>query len=151
MSFHNQLRDILVDKGKNAFDAKGNPYFKRSYSGDSEPIDIRRGFSSTEWNPDVIWVRKSKKFIIEIALSENWRSIVGEFTLAKLLDAWGILFITDFDEDYFSDLLKILENGLNYNKYSFYLLDEEELEDVNATSNQIIKWLRKWKFTGWKK
>lgn len=87
MSFHNDLRDILVEYGEKAQDKKNNTFFSRSYSGDSEPLDVRRGQKSIEWNPDVVWIRTGKKFIIEIALSENWRSIVGEFALAKAINA----------------------------------------------------------------
>jgi len=148
MSFHNDLRDILIEFGEKALDKNNKTYFSRSYSGDSEPLDLRRGRKSTEWNPDIIWIRKGKTFITEIALSENWRSIVGEFTLAKILDAWGILFISDFDYEYLTDLLSILGKSLNYNKWYFYHV--EDPRNPEKLAKKVVDWLIKEKFTGWK-
>jgi len=148
MSIHNNLRDLLVEMGSKGIDSKGERYFSRSYTGDSEPLDIRRGKKSTEWNPDIIWIRNGKTFITEIALSENWRSIVGEFTLAKISDAWGILFISDFDYEYLSDLLSILGQSLNYKKWYFYHV--EDLKNPRKIAKEVVDWLKKEKFTGWK-
>jgi len=148
MSFHNDLRDLLVEYGEKALDKKKRPYFSRSYSGDSEPLDVRRGQKSIEWNPDVIWIRTGKKFIIEIALSENWRSVVGEFALAKAINAWGICFITDFEYDYFSDLMKILEKSLEYKKWHFMLIEYQK--NPEKIAKEVLDWLKERKFSGWK-
>lgn len=151
MSFHDELKKLLVESGANATSSNGKPYFSRSYSGDSEPIDVRRGRKSVEYAPDVIWERVGKKFIIEIALNENWRSIVGEFALASVVNCWGILFVTDFSQDFFDSLIQVLEKGLRFRRWYYYLLEEKHFKDVDYTAKDIVKFLRKGKFKGWKK
>lgn len=149
MSFHDNLKWHLVKIGKEAVDSSGNPYFSRSYSGDSEPLDVRRGMNSIEWLPDVIWDRRGKKFVIEIALNEDWRQIIGEFTLASIYNCWGILFIIrGFQENFFNNLMGILEQGLNYKDWFSYTIEKTNIEFV---SNDIADWLSGAKMTGWKR
>lgn len=151
MTFHDDLKNLLVEIGKSAVDSKGKPYFDRSYSGDSEPIDVRRGMKSVEYPPDVIWKKTGRLFMIEVALNENWRSIVGEFALAKIVNCWGILFITDFEENFFSSLISVLEKGFGFKRWYYYLLDEKNFKDIDNTAKEIVKFLKNRKFKGWKK
>jgi len=39
---------------------------------------------NVEYRPDVIWKRKTSCHVFEIAFTEDWRAIAGEFTLAWL-------------------------------------------------------------------
>ncbi len=80
---HSIFKEYLIEVGKSVKDARGNPYYE-VYSGDSEPLDIRHKKKHFEYQPDVVWKRKGKLYLIEIAFNEDWRSIVGELTLVYL-------------------------------------------------------------------
>jgi len=73
---HDDLKSFLVEVGKR----EGYT----SFSGDSECLDIRLKKRHTEYKPDVIWKSKTSCQVFEFAFTEDWRAIVGEFTLAWL-------------------------------------------------------------------
>ncbi len=74
--FHERLKNFLIKLGeKEGYE---------SYSGDSECLDIRMKRKRIEYKPDVIWKSKTSCYVFEIAFTEDWRAIVGEFTLAWL-------------------------------------------------------------------
>jgi hypothetical protein len=139
---------LLVEYGKNAVDSKGKKYFDRSYSGDSEPIDVRRKQRVIEWPIDIVWIRKGSPFLIEIALSENWRSLVGEFALAKVVNPLGFCYITDFEYDFMNDLTAILEEVLDFKRWYFYIVDKNE--KPKKVAMEFCNWLKEDKFSGWK-
>ena len=73
---HTKLKKFLIEVGtKEGY---------TSYSGDSECLDVRFKRKHIEYKPDVIWKRKTACHAFEIAFTEDWRAIVGEFTLAWL-------------------------------------------------------------------
>jgi len=51
---HDRLKNWLVELGEQVKDSRGNPKYS-SYSGDSQPIDIRFGMKHVEYQPDVVW------------------------------------------------------------------------------------------------
>ncbi len=68
---HTTLKKYLVNLGKNVKDSKGEPYYDVCCSGDSEPLDIRVKKKHLEYFPDVIWKRKGKYYLIELAFTED--------------------------------------------------------------------------------
>jgi hypothetical protein len=73
---HEKLKSFLIEVGQK------EGY--KSFSGDSECLDIRLKKKRIEYKPDVIWKSKTSCHVFEIAFTEDWRAIVGEFTLAWL-------------------------------------------------------------------
>lgn len=141
---HVVLKEYLLELGKQVKDARGQPYYK-VYSGDSEPIDIRFRRKHIEYAPDIVWERRGKPFIIEIALNEDWRSIVGEITLANLTKkCTGILIITTgWDEDYFGNLVPLIGNKLGVTWY-YIILDEEEIKEIERAKRTLRTNLKEW-------
>ena len=116
-SLHDSLKQWLVELGERAEDAKGNAKYE-AYSGDSEPIDIRYGKKHIEYNPDVVWNNKGKLYIMEVAFSENWRSIVGEIALASMIKHSKLLLITQGFENTLSTIWFLcLERSLRLNGF----------------------------------
>ena len=141
---HVVLKEYLLELGKKVKDGRGQPYYE-VYSGDSEPIDIRFRRRHIEYPPDVVWERRGKPFIIEIALSEDWRSIVGEIALAYLAKkCTGILIITTgWDEDYIDNLVPLVGKKLGVTWY-YIILDEEDLEDIERAKKTLRTNLKEW-------
>lgn len=73
---HEKLKKMLIDIGSKAG--------YKSFSGDSECLDIRLKRKHIEYKPDVIWKSKTSCHVFEIAFTEDWRAIVGEYILAWL-------------------------------------------------------------------
>ncbi|MEM3697466.1 MAG: hypothetical protein QXQ94_08230 [Candidatus Bathyarchaeia archaeon] len=134
---HDVLKEYLLELGRSVKDFKGKPYY-RVYSGDSEPIDIRLGKKHIEYLPDVVWERKGRPLIIEIALNEDWRSIVGEMTLASLAKGCSAIFIiaTNWDDEYLNNLMSIIGNKLGVYWY-YIILDEKDLKDLEVAKRNI--------------
>jgi len=143
---HDVLKAYLLDLGKKAKDSKGKPYYE-VYSGDSEPIDIRLGRRHISYQPDVVWMRRGSPFIIEIALNEDWRSIVGELTLAHLSkNCSGILVIsTGWDPEYLGNLVSLVGEKLGIRWY-WIDLEQEELDNIERAKSNIKSFLKKWKW-----
>lgn len=76
IKLHDDLKNFLLEVGKK------EGY--KSFSGDSECLDIRLKKRHTEYKPDVVWKSKTSCHVFEFAFTEDWRAIVGEFTLAWL-------------------------------------------------------------------
>lgn len=145
-SVHEVLKAYLLDLGKEVKDARGNPYYE-VYSGDSEPIDIRFRRRHIEYLPDVVWERRGKPFLIEIALTEDWRSIVGELTLAHLTkNCSGILIISaNWDSNYLGNLVSLIGDKLGIIWY-WINLERKELDDIEKAKKIIRSFLKKWKW-----
>jgi len=143
-NFHAVLKQYLLELGEKVKDAKGEPYYE-VYSGDSEPIDIRVKRKHITYAPDVVWERRGKPFLIEIALNEDWRSIVGEIALAHLTKkCTGILIITtDWDENYINNLVPLIGNKLGVTWY-YIVLDEKDLEDIECAKKTLRNNLKEW-------
>lgn len=143
---HGALKEYLLELGTNVKNSKGKPYY-RVYSGDSEPIDIRLGKKHYEYLPDVVWERKGRPYIIEIALSEDWRSIVGEITLASLAKGCaGILVITTcvWKEKELDDLMSIVGGKLGVVWWRWIILDKKQSTNVEEAKTTVKGFLRDW-------
>jgi len=144
-SIHEILKAYLLDLGKEVKDSRSKPYYE-AYSGDSQPIDIRSGRRHIEYSPDVIWERRGKLFIIEIALNEEWRSIVGELTLAHLTkNSNGFLVITaNWDSDYLGYLVSLVSEKLGRKWCGWINLEQEKLDDPEKAKLSIKSHIKKW-------
>jgi hypothetical protein len=148
---HNALKEYLLELGEESKDSTGRPYYE-VYSGDSQPIDIRLGKRRIEYKPDVVWEYKGKPYlVIEIALTEEWRTIVGEMTLAYFTKGCtGIIIITSgWDENYIKNLVSLIGDKLKHAfKREFYMhcinLNENQLKDLKEAKGIIKKSLKQW-------
>jgi hypothetical protein len=73
---HSKLKSFFIEVGTK------EGYI--SFSGDSECLDVRFKKQHIEYKPDVIWKSNTSCHVFEFAFTEDWRAIVGEFTLAWL-------------------------------------------------------------------
>lgn len=145
-STHNELKQWLLNLGKKVKDAKGNPYYK-VYSGDSEPVDIRLGKRHIPYQPDVIWDRKGKLYLIELAFNEDWRSIVGELAAASALKNLGRIFIVTYgwSDDFISDVISLFGEKFNI-RWASHNFSEDEYLDVAYIKNKVKQDLKKWEW-----
>ena len=74
--FHEELKAFLIELGEK----EGC----KSYSGDSECLDVRIKKKRIEYKPDVIWNTGKSCYVFEFAFTEDWRAVIGEFALAWL-------------------------------------------------------------------
>lgn len=132
---HEELKHWLLDLGrKKGYD---------SCSGDSEPIDIRIKRKHIEYNPDVIWTWKGGLYITEIAFSEDWRAIVGEFLLVSMIkNCKGFLMITIGDPDFTSDVFHLVDKKLDLPDWISYTFEESALNNVQKMKKDLRSWLR---------
>jgi hypothetical protein len=138
---HTRLKRWLLKLGKDVEDSHGNPYYK-VYSGDTQPIDIRFRMKRIEYRPDVVWSRRGRLRIIEIALTEDWRAIVGEFTLASFIpNCIGFFIITVGDPEFTDNLFDIVGEKLGWRKWISYTFEEEDLSDLSKMKKDIEQWL----------
>jgi len=143
--FHEELKNFLIEYGEK----KGY----KSYSGDSEPLDIRLRQKHIEYKPDVIWKRKESYYIFEIAFTENWRAIIGEFILASLKEGsrFFIFRLVKTEEevgsayDFLNNLFSILGEKNDLNWY-FWIFTEQDAKNFGRAKVKIRKQLREWKF-----
>jgi hypothetical protein len=142
---HEELKQWLLDLGKNVKDAKGKPYYK-VYSGDSQPLDIRVRKRHITYQPDVVWERNGKLYLIELAFNEDWRAIVGELTAASALKNLGGAFIITYgwSDDYISDLMSLFGEMLDI-WWAYHNFSEDEYSDINYMKKEIKKDLKTWK------
>jgi hypothetical protein len=138
-SLHNSLKQWLVELGKQAKDSRGNPKYE-AYSGDSQAVDIRYGKKHVEYNPDVVWNRKGKLHIIDLAFSDNWRSIVGEIALVSMIKNSKLFVITQgFPNEFIDNLVPMFGKKLDVH-WMYY--NYEELDDLETMKKDIRKWLK---------
>lgn len=138
-SLHNSLKQWLVELGKQAKDARGNPKYE-AYSGDSKPIDVRYGKKHVEYNPDVVFNRRGRLYIIELAFSENWRSIVGEIALASMIKDCKFFLITQgFPKEFIDNLIPMFGKklGVHWMYYNY-----EETSDLGSMKKDTRRWLK---------
>jgi hypothetical protein len=138
-TLHDSLKQWLVELGKQIKDAKGKPRYE-AYSGDSQPIDIRYGKKHVEYNPDVVWSRRGRLYIIELAFSENWRSIVGEIALASMIKDCELFLITQgFPSTFIENLIPMFGKklGVHWMYYNY-----EEVSNLDSMKKDIRKWLK---------
>jgi len=137
---HDSLKKWLVELGKSVKDSKGNPKYS-AYSGDSQPVDIRFGMKHIEYQPDVVWNRKGRLHIFELAFSENWRSIVGEIALASMIKNCTLFLITSgFEDDFIDNLVRLFGKKLRVH-WIYY--NYEKLADLKSIKEDFRRWLKK--------
>ena len=143
---HNRLKHWLIELGKEAG--------YESFSGDSEPIDIRVKRSRIEYKPDVVWNRRGKFYFLELAFTEDWRSVIGEFILASLKrNSRGFFVIRisfddetrESDYDLFHNLFKILSRKEKM-RWAFYLFTKHEITDFDYVKRKLKEALKEYKW-----
>jgi len=147
---HDQLKNWLLEVGEHSVDRKGKLYYTRTYSGDSEPLDIRKGKKHVEYRPDVIFERGKSRFIIEIAQNDPWLAWVGEVFMAKLATGfWGVCLVL-FDEgrELVRNRLGLVEIVLEFKpNYLYYVvLEGEEATNIDLAKKTLRLYLEK---KGW--
>lgn len=145
-SLHEPLKNWLIEMGKTKKDGKDNSYYSEVYSGDSQPLDIRRGKKHFTYQPDVIYVRKGRTRILEIAQTENWRAWVGELALAKGVQGfWGIcLILFEEDEEFVGNVFHVMEKVLDLDWWGYVVLEDEETIDFEKAKKRLTKELKDW-------
>ena len=147
--FHEELKRFLIELG----DKEGY----KSYSGDSECLDVRIKKKRIEYKPDVIWNTGKSCYVFEFAFTEDWRAIIGEFALAWLkgCSRFFVFRLVDTEEeqdseyDLLNNLFGILWKELKRIKktrWFFWVLTKENEKDIEKTKKEIRKELKKWKF-----
>lgn len=144
VSFHEQLKSFLIELGEK------EGY--KSYSGDSEPLDIRLKQKRIEYKPDVIWKYKGKIYVFEIAFTEDWRAVIGEFVSACLKGCSQFFIFRsvetendlDYEYDLLNNLLSIIGEKFKETYWAFRILTRKELKNFEATKKSIKRDLRKW-------
>jgi len=133
---HNELKHWLLYLGTQSG-------YDQSYSGDSEPIDIRVGEKHIEYHPDVIWNWKGGLHIIELAFSEDWRSITGELVLASMVkNCTEFYLITIGDPKFTGDLYKIIGSKIAFKKWISYTFEDSDLKDIDKMKREIKSHLK---------
>lgn len=107
---------MLIDIGSKAGYA--------SFSGDSECLDIRLKRKHIEYKPDVIWKSRNSCHVFEIAFTEDWRAIVGEYTLAWLAgcSTFIVFRLEEFYENESAGVADMRQKESKYFKRVFRLL-----------------------------
>ena len=132
---HDELKQWLLELGEK--------YGYDVYSGDSEPIDIRIKKKHIEYKPDVVWVWKGGLYIIEIAFSEDWRAIVGEFLLVSMIKNCKEFFmITVGDPSFSGDLFRIIQKKLDFNRWISYTFEYSDLNDAEKIKREVKSYLK---------
>lgn len=143
---HYTLKNFLLELGESIEDSKGRKYYDRVYSGDSEPLDIRHGRKHIEYQPDVVWKRRGRYFLIEIALTEDWRMIVGEIASTRLIGNSRLMIVSSgWDNEYLDSLISIVAGKLKV-RCSYINFDEEEMKDVEHVKKDLSSFLEE---CGW--
>ena len=146
-SLHEKIKNLLIELGQ------GEGY--RAYSGDSEPLDIRIKQKHIEYKPDVIWkTKKGRHYIFEIAFTEDWRAVTGEYTLSWISNSSRYFVFRlvegeeelDFEYDLLSNLLGILSERFKKTSWYFWIITKDEAKDFDMLSRKIKKQLKEWKF-----
>lgn len=145
-SFHDELKSFLIELGEK------EGY--KSYSGDSEALDIRLKQKRIEYKPDVIWKRKEAYYIFEIAFTEDWRAIIGEYILTALKEGSRFFIFrfvktdeeVDSQYDFLNSLLSILGKKFETTKWYFWVLTKQDAKNIEKTKTTLRKSLRKWNF-----
>lgn len=100
-----------------------------------------------EYRPDVVWNYKGRSYIIELAFSEDWRAIVGEFLLVSLIKNCREFFmVTIGDPDFTGDLFKIVERKLKFHRWISYTFEEADLNSIRNMKKEIESYLEE---KGW--
>ena len=142
---HDSLKYWIIEQATQKKDSKGKSYYDRVYSGDTEPVDIRIRMKHFDYRPDVVLVRRDRKSIIEIALSEEWRAVVGELALLKAYRAASAIFIVyGWKDDTLEDIFSVMGEVLNFENWYYINLDEEDIGSLEKVKKVIGDALVEW-------
>lgn len=140
---HGILKEYIMELGQKVKNSKGQPYY-RVYSGDSEPIFIAYGKKYLKYPPDVVYERKGRYSIIEIAFSEDWRSVVGEITLASFVKGLDcLLILTKEWEDEDIRNISLVADKLGVKWCRIKNLDKKETENIETAKSIVRDILKK--------
>lgn len=144
---HEKLKYFLIELGE----SKGY----KSYSGDSQPLDIRLKQKHIEYQPDVVWkTKRGKRFVFEIAFTEDWRAVAGEFVLSSLAECSKFLvfrYVNDKDKidseiEKLYDLLSILGEHFKETTWYYWILTKDNIKNFEKLKKDIKRELKKWGF-----
>ena len=144
--FHEELKAFLIELGEK------EGY--KSYSGDSECLDVRIKRKRIEYKPDVVWNTGKSCYAFEFAFTEDWRAVIGEFALARLkgCSRFFVFRLVDTEEEQDSEyellnnLFGILWKELKKTRWFFWVLTKKNEKDIERTKGEIRRELKKWKF-----
>jgi hypothetical protein len=147
--FHKELKAFLIELGEK------EGY--KSYSGDSECLDVRIKKKCVPYKPDVIWNTGKSCYVFELAFTEDWRAVIGEFALAWLkgCSRFFVFRLVNTEEEkdsqyeLLNNLFGILWKGLeeiSKTKWYFWVFTKKDARDIDKTKRAIRTQLKKWKF-----
>jgi hypothetical protein len=149
VNLHEELKRWLIELGKGVMDEEGKTYYD-AWSGDSKGLPLSE-MNYEGYHPDVIWKHQDKVCAIEIARTEESRTIVGEITLAKIAGCDKVLIITPLPEvrwrNYFSSIGEKLglRHGVDTIFIPFNLYNENKIDEIKEL---ILTKLRETKWVG---
>lgn len=146
--FHEELKTFLIELGEK------EGY--KSYSGDSECLDVPLKRKRIEYKPDIVWNTGKSCYAFEFAFTEDWRAVIGEFALAWLkgCSRFFVFRLVQSEEeqdsqyDLFNNLFGILGKEFKKIRWFFWVLTKEHERDIEKTKKEIRKELKKWNFIG---
>lgn len=95
MSLHEELKNWLIDLGRNVKDKRGKPYYS-TWTGDSKQLVVRMGKKHDTYQPDVVWKHRDEICVFEIAFTETWREVAGEVCLASMVEDCVKIFVITY-------------------------------------------------------
>ncbi len=98
----------------------------------------------------MIWQRKGKYNLIELAFTEDWRSIVGELALAHMTDDLGRIIVTannenGWDPDSISNLVSLVGTKLGID-WAWINLAQEAIDDTDKGKKVLKQYLKKYEW-----
>ena len=144
---HEKIKNLLIELGKEAG--------CEAYTGDSEPLDIRVKQKHFTFNPDVVWIKNGSYYVFEIAFTEDWRAVVGEYTLSWLKKNCTKFFVFRLVKDdesrekeyeLLNNVMGILGKRFKKTVWSFWIFTEEELENFSKLKKSLVDTLLEFKF-----
>jgi len=148
-------RKRLHEKIKNFLIGLGQSEGYKAYSGDSEPLDVRIKQRHIEYKPDVIWkTKRGRHYIFEIAFTEDWRAVVGEYTLSWISNSSRYIVFRlvegkkeqDLEYNLLSNLLGILYEQFKTTTWYFWIITKDEAKNFEMLRKKIKKQLKEWNF-----
>ena len=149
-TFHEKLKAFLIELGKK------NGY--RSFSGDSECLDVRINRKRIDYKPDVVWQTGNSYYIFELAFTEDLRAVIGEFVLSWLkgCSKFFVFRLVDIEEKRDSEhdslknhfgLMTNLFKNIKSERFgsitvSFYVLTKKQEKDMDRTKREIKRKLK---------
>ena len=144
--FRDELKNFLIELGtKSGY---------KSYSGESEGLEVRVRKKCVQYRPDVIWSKGKTCYVFEIVFNEDWPAVLGKFTLAGQMGCSRFfVFRLSGSDDKSDEECDFLENlfgifGKKYEKtdWHYWVFTRKETKDLKAAKKELTSSLRKWGF-----